>query len=548
MMERIFTRFGADWHQFRTMLALSIRLDFREHRGIGGHHRRLSPIVWSLIFYSIMGFSLAVSLLPKATLFLYSFLILAYSMVMIVFAVILEFGNTLVVPEDTEVLAFRPLSSRTYFLARFFNLLFYVLFMGTALCLIPSLVGMAVQGSRWMFPLIFFPIALVADLASAAFVVVVYTGLLKAMPYERFKDGLAYIQTGFAFFMFFSYQFIPRLSREFIQQGAEVSGAWLYAVPPAWFAAGVQIFFGQNRNPNILLACMAVVATGFLFFFSFRKISLQYAQRIAQLQTTSKKQDKKKASSAPLKGSFQNRTALKLLRNPEAFAGFQLTSSMMKRDRWVKISTYPVLAFPLAFLAAAILEGELADPLSASSFEFFNLSSMVIFFIFFMIYSLLMGVCWANDWEASWIYHVAPLVSPGRFYQGVKWAFLVRLILPFFVLLGVIYCTQILLLHGIQYAFSLFIFGLVAFSVGSFFIREYPFSQKREKGERTRQLTFLLLVLPFFIVTWTIPHWTYRSSAGWWLTQFGMVLLFLYLESLAVKKIDRRLRRKEFFA
>ncbi len=547
-MNWLFQKFGADWNQFKTLLSISILTDFRGHRTIGRQHRKLSPLVWTLIFYGIMGLSLAASLVPRAKVFLFSLLILTASMVMMAFAVILEFGNTIINPEDTDVLAFRPISSRTYFLAKLCNLLFYILLIGTALCLFPSLIGIAVSGSEWVFPLIFFPVAMIANLVAASFIILIYTGLLRVLPYERFKDILAYLQIVFTFLLFFSYQLIPRLSEKFIHEGTDVSGTWLYAVPPAWFAGSVQVLLGRNRPIDSWLALTAFTATILLFFVSFRRISLQYAHQIANLQTT-KNKGKIKSYGSNQKG-FLNSLSRKFLPTGEALAGFQLTSSMIKKDRSVKMTLYPILGLPLAFLALAIIDNSITDPFVRGSFleKLHDMSYIVIFFIFFVCYTLQNGLLYAQEWEASWLYRVAPITSPGRFYQGVKTALLLRLILPFFLLLGFIYSIKIPLIHSIQHTVSLFLSGLVVFSAVSFLIKDYPFSKKREKGERTQQFVVLLFIMPFFALAVLVQNLFYRSNLAWWTAQIGFTILFFVLESITVKRLDSVLKHREFFS
>jgi len=550
MMARFFQWLGADWDHFRALLRISIQIDFRGSWGREGHRRRLSPILRSMIFYVIMGGSLAGSLVSRTTPFLFSLLTLAYSMVMMAFGVILEFGNAIINPDDADVLVHRPIRSRTYFLAKLGNLLFYVLLMGTALCLLPSLLGIWVPGCGWTFPMAFFPMAVVANLATACFVVLIYTGLLRVLHYERFRDVLAYLQMGLAFVIFFSYQFIPRMGREFIQMGTDVSGAWLLITPPAWFAGGVQILLGAQRSIDIQLLLIGVVVTLFLALFSFRRISLQYASQIAEQRTVSGSKKKGTVGGGKVRREgWVGRWVGRLLRSPEAVAGFQLTSKLMQRDRSVKMGIYPVFGIPLAVLLLAVLENELMDPFAHGPFSGQDkVSAVVVFFVFFMIYFFLMGMTYSREWEAAWVYHATPIGSPGRFYRGVKMAILLRLMVPFFVVLGLIYVTRIPPVHCIQHAISLFLFGLVAFSAVSFVVKAYPFSQKRERGERMQRFSFLFFVMPFLGMTILLQTVAYKNNLIWWVTQGGLLILFFVSEKLVVKRLDRILRHKEFFA
>ena len=550
MINRIFQNFGIDGNQFKVLMRISIRMDFRAHQGLGTQRRRLSPIFRSLIFYSIMGGSLAVSLIQRTTPFLFSLLTLTYSMAMMAFAVILEFGNTIISPDDGEILSHRPIGSRTYFLAKLSNLLFYVLLIGSALCLFPAFLGLLIRGVPWSFPLIFYPMAMMANLASASFVVLIYTGLVKILPTERFKDVLAYIQMGFTFLLFLSYQIIPRLTREFLVNDSEVSGIWLYLIPPSWFAGSVQVLMGLGRSMDIQLSFMAVVVTLGLVLFSFRRISLQYAHHISNLQTDTRSKLKAAPTGpAAAKEGFLNNLMRKIVRTPESAAGFRLAMNMIRFDRSVKMAMYPVFGFPLAFLLLAVVEGEFLDPFVNPPFSGENnMSTMVIFFIFFMVYFFVIGMVNHKEWEASWLFHVAPIASPARFYRGVKISIFFRLIFPFFILLGVIYCTQIPFIHGLKYVLSLFLFALVAFSAITFFIKDFPYSRKPMKGDRIQRFSFLLFVMPFFLLTLFIQAIVLLVPILWWIEQMMMLLLFIILEMIAGKRLNRRLIRKEFLS
>jgi hypothetical protein len=547
MIEKLFKKIGADWDQFKTLLSLSIRMDFRV-RGEGTKKRKISPVFRSLIFYGFMGLFLAISLVTKVTPFLYSLLILTYSMVMMAFAVILEFSNTLLDPDDVDILSHRPVRSRTYFLSRLCNLLFFILLMSTTLCFVPSIFGMFVNGSSWRFPLIFFPVAIIANLVSASLVVLFYTGLLRLIPYERFKDIIAYLQIGFSFIIFLLYQLVPRMSREFIQEGVDIYSNWLYAIPPAWFAGSVQVLMGLNRGMDSNLTVLALCMTIVLVCFSFKRISLQYTELIANLRTKSfsKKPNRAVWTRKIEKGLSIHRIG-SMFRTPEIKAGFYLTSHLLKKDRYVKMGIYPVFGGPLAIIFLAIVQKELTDPFVERPFSGQSgLSGMISFFIFFMSYFFLKGITFSRDWEASWIFYSAPLKSPGRFYQGVKLTIFLRLLLPFFLIFGLIYSTQIPVIHSVKHTLSLFLLGLAAFSTVSLLIKEYPFSRKRERGEGSQRFAFLIIVFPFFTMALLIQTFMYKSSTGWWVIQCGLICLVLILEIIARKKLDRTLTSYEF--
>ncbi len=540
MIGRVFQALDADWEQFKAMLVTSIRMDFRGQPGPGGK-RRLSPVTRSLIVVAIMGTALAAGLMNRATPFFYALLILSYSMVMTAFSVILELGQTLINPEDGDVLSHRPVTSRTYFMARLTNLLFYIAIIATSMCLIPSALGPAVRGNTWTFIPVFFLVSLIANVTTGAAVLLLYTALLRMMRYERFKDVIAYLQIGFAFILFFVYQLIPRISMTAFVNERTLSGKWLYALPPAWFAGAVQFILGETGMRVTALAAVAGFSSLLLWVFSFRRISLDYARLISELQTASEPAPRIRNEASRSVRRFREWNAHIDMQN-----GYRFVLTQMRRDRTVKMALYPIFGMPLAVTALTILEGGLADPfINVSWGAQGGYTPMIQFFIFFMIYFFIRGLSYSSNWEAAWIFHTAPIRSPGSFFQGVKLAVFFRLLVPFFFILSGLYCLQIPIVHALKHMATLFLFGLVAFSAVSLMIREYPFSKKRERGERAQRFAFLFFVAPFFGAAFFLQTLAYRTMLGWVLLQGSLFLIFIILEVIGSRFLNTRLGNLE---
>lgn len=545
MMERFFRSLGVDWHQFKALLVVSIRMDFRTQQKGGIKHRKRSPIFHSLFFYGLMSFSLASGLAARASLSFFSLLMVTYSMVMVMFAVILEFGNIIIQSDDADVLLHRPIGSRTYFFAKYCNFLFYIVLISMASSFFPSLIGLFIQGASWIFPFVFLSVTIIANITAASFIVWIYTGLLKILKVELFKDILVYVQIGFAFLIFLVYQLIPQVVGESHSFG--ISGKWTYFTPPAWYAGIIQMLTEKSNQVVQHAAFIGLMVTVMLIFLSFRKISLQYARLISDMQTSSESlsiQSTQKCITS--RTGFLNPWIKKVLQHSESVAGFFLASHMIRHDRFVKMSIYPVFGIPFAVIALAIIEKRMVDPFVVESVsELGGMSSVIVFFVFFMIYSFMTSMANSSDWEASWLYQIAPVQSAGRLYRGVKLALLLRLIFPFFILLGVVYCVQIPWIHGFQYTLSLFFTALVGFSVCTFFIQDYPFSVKRERGEGSRRFSLLLFVIPFLGLTLLFQQTAYKSRLTWGIVQVGLLVLFIVLEYLSEKRLNRKLKYRE---
>ncbi|MFO7891918.1 MAG: hypothetical protein R6V04_16450 [bacterium] len=542
MIKNFFDPLGIDWFQFKHLLLVNIKMDFRENRGIGTRKKKkISPLISSLIFYAGMGLILAANLVTKVDPFMYSVLILAYTMVMSGFSVILESGNSILNPDDWDVLTHRPVNSKTYFLAKVSNLLFYVILITSAMCILPALLGIGVRGNTLFFPFIFIPVSYMASITTASFVILIYTLLLQKINYQKFKDIIAYFQIGFSLLLFLFYQMIPRLGNEFFLTDKTNFKPWFYLMPPAWFTGIIHLFYDQTENINYQLGLIGICISIIFILFAFKKISLQYTALIANSNAATVSSYPGKTKTFLIKGeNIFLHFIRSFLKDPESAAGFDVTTAMCKKDRSVKMGIYPLLGIPLAFLGLAIFENEFKDPLIHGLFPGQGITLLIIF-IFMMMYSLTMLMKYSNDWEASWIFRLAPIESAGKLYQGVKYAIFIRYILPFFLLLFIVYSVFIPPLHAMHFVLSLFLFCLFFNSLISFQINTYPFSEKRQKGERMRRFTFIIFVGPMFGLYALLYTYIFKEFTYWLIGQIIILSLWRLFENLSVKKIDKNL-------
>ncbi len=543
MIKYFFDHLGIDWLQFKTLLTTSVKIELRENKGIRGRHKKISPLLSSLIFYAGMGLILAGNLITKVNPFIYSMLIITYTMMMSGFCIILEFGNSILNPDDWDILIHRPINSKTYFLAKLFNLLFYIMLITSAMSILPALLGIGVQGNNLFFPIIFIPVSYIANITTASFIVLIYTLLLRKINYQKFKDLIAYLQIGFSLVLFLFYQIIPRLSSEIFIRGEKNLQTWYYIIPPAWFSGIIHMFHAQASNIHFHLALIGICISIIFILFSFKKISLQYAGLIANINAETISNPSGKTKKIVSKGrNFILRFIRNFLKNTEVTAGFDLTTAMCKNDRSIKMGVYPLLGIPIALLGLAILENEFKDPIIHGLFPGKGIPIFIVF-IFMMMYSITMLMKYSNDWEASWIFFITPIVSPGKFYQGVKCAIFIRYILPFFLILGVIYSIYIPILHVLHFLISLLLFCLLLNAIVSFQINTYPFSEKRQKGERIRRFTFIIFVGPVFGLFALLYTFIFNNFPFWLIGQIAIISLWKLFENLSVKKIDLNLTK-----
>jgi len=532
------------WQQLRALLSVNIKMDFRGHRAYGQRLPKLSPLAWNLIMYTFMSGFLSLKLVLDTDPSQTTFLLLSYSMVMTFFAVLMETGHTLVNPEDSEILVFRPLHPKVYFTAKLLNIAFYVFLITLSLGLLPSITGSFQFG--YAFGFITFPLLFLANLWSTAFVILIYAGLVKILPYQRFKDTLAFVQMGFAFILFFVYNLIPRVAWQSLNTTQFTKNNWLIIFPSTWFAGLTHALFGSPNSADWLLASLAIGSFALLILGTFKRLSFSFSQKLLLLQSDTAAEE----TSLPGKSSpfslLEQRLAGFFLRSKEALAGFRLSSLFLKRDRSVKLSIYPLLGFPLAFLALALFENESQSLFTSSSFK--ESTIMIhgsIIFLFLMIYSLLKGMTFTSDWEASWIYSVAPLQSPGRLFQGIQFTILLKLMIPFFIVYGIAYSLIVSASNGLFFTIQLFALSVLGLTIAPFLIKEYPFSQKRQKGEGTRSFVMIIFIMPFWGLSLLIQKLAARFSWGLWVSLIFLLGIACIMERLSIGRLNRILSTKE---
>ena len=108
---KIFAFFGVDEIQFRTLLRIGFLIDLRGSAQTATPGRATdSPLKSSLILYVVY----SAVLTPLAFLFpaaLYARFMMFFGMALLGMIMLVDFGVTLVVPDDMVILAWRPISS-----------------------------------------------------------------------------------------------------------------------------------------------------------------------------------------------------------------------------------------------------------------------------------------------------------------------------------------------------------------------------------------------------------------------------------------------------
>jgi ABC-2 type transport system permease protein len=520
-----------DGGQLKALVRVSLLSEWRQQQRKTAKKFKIPVLIRSLIFYLIMGFSLGISLINRAPPLLYTLLCYAYFMIMTGFAVIMEGSQVLLIPEDLDVLMHRPLSSSTFFLARLLHMMVFILIFSAGLCFGPAVVTFFYPETPQIFPLVFWGLSHLVVLFTAAGMMLLYTWMLRVIRFEKLKSFVYIMQFVFTLILILVYQFIARSGWESSATRFQIDQSWVKWLPPGWFT----LIIGSIIQPGTQLSFFVFIVIGAAVVsmaIGFQRLSVSYMQDVSLLSLHVSEKKRHSTYALPTRSVWTH-----LFPDSENRAGFFLALQILRRDKLVKMTILPTIAIPLVILLWGLIEGDIQDPFT---FPVTGQGStpiqMLPFFIAFMFFMIMRGALYSQDWEAAWIFQSAPIESPKRFIHGVQQGLITGAVIPFYLILLVILCFRFNPIHALQHTLFLFCLGMAFLAILNLKENEFPFSKKRERGERIGGFTFMLWLIPFQIVTYLLQMIAYTHQRNWWITLAGLIVLWQVLVLISKRR------------
>jgi hypothetical protein len=497
------------------------------------------PLVLALITYGVMGTLIASALATRGDLFIYLLFTLGAAMFLTALTVIMEYSAVVVHPDDFEIIAHRPVSPATYFWAKVGNLLFYVTLTAVALGLAPAIIGSATFGDGAVFGAVYLPVAVIACACVAAAAVLFYTVALRILGHERLTSTITYFHTAATVVLVLGYIFLPRALESDPTALTIQRGWWIFAVPPAWFAAVVELLTKGSVAGNVPLAALAAASTAVVAVAAANTISLDYSRRLAELASSAGPTSRKEEERS-IRSRGASRLAALLCRTEIEGAGFELMARYMRRDRRLRSRIYPAFGLPLAAYLYGLLSrgpmspfapGDPDTPLAARELLGFYSVFMTFFFASTMTQS--------EEWQASWIFYAAPIESRAALLIGARKLVIGRFIVPFFIVLGLLLLILMPPVDAVVFTLILLLLTLLAFSILSLAAPHPPLSQAPEKTRHARQMALFLILGMFMSALVAVQRVVALAPRGAW----ALIVVLALLAGLADAVLRRRLRK-----
>ena len=269
---------------------------------------------------------------------------------------------------------------------------------------------------------------------------------------------------------------------------------WHVFIPPLWYGATFDLAMYQNfTGPLIALAVLGFVIP-VIAIFLYARLMPSFERNLEKLLSDSGKERKR--------NWLENMWATVTCRSKEERLFFRFAMTMMRKEREFKLKVYPgigmALVFPFIFIFIQLSDRSLADISTGRTFLF-------IYFCNFLIPMTVHMLKFSGSYKGSWLLKAAPIKNQSAAYSGALKAFLVKLYLPVFLLLGIVF-TWIFSLNVIPELVAVLLGGILQTLITYKMINNetYPFSNSFEFAQETDG--FKMFLLSIFTGVFVIAH------------------------------------------
>lgn len=515
----LYTKLGVDYEKMRIILKIKLTLDRRRTSTIMGSSNKKdeeseNSFVYALIMYGIIGAFIGIIILSSSNA-MFSFSI-AFGMFMffVLTSFISDFSNVLLDVRDKNVIGTKGVNNKTIAAAKVTHICYYIFLISLALSWL-SIIGMFRFGI--LTGILFLGELIVADILMIVITALIYLFILRFFNGEKVKDIINFVQIGLTIVMTIGYQFLGRMFNVFDLKIVYKSRIWNLLLPPMWFAAPLYAVNGGEIDKIIIMLITLAFIVPIIAIILYLKNISKFEDSLSKLNSV-RNNEKEKS-----KGVFY-RFGRWTCRNNEEKAAYNLSVSVMKREREFKLKAYPNLGFIIIFPILFIFiftnnyEGIESIPLSMS---------LNIYWFILMIPSILMTLQYSNDYKAAWIYESVFIKDTANIYRGVYKALIVNLLLPLYLVESVIF-TVIFGIQVLGILIIVFIFLLI-FIVAQHLLGKLrlPFTTKAGVVDNGSNLLNILLGMILVGVAATINYFLLSNIIA--MIVYGIALLIVAL-------------------
>lgn len=487
----VFQWIGVDYPVMRRILQVKLTMDDRKPPTFQNTNKpqkeTKNGYIKSLWIYVLFGLVL-ILFMGSGDNYIFQ-LSIAFAMIMflVMTTLISEFSSVLLDVRDRAILSTKPVSERTINAAKLLHVCIYLGYLTIALAGIPLAVTFVKQGL--LFGLLVLAMIVLIDLLVVVFTAILYIAILSFFDGEKLKDMINYVQIGLALAMMVGYQVLVR-AFEFTDLTYTVEPAWWHAVlVPMWFAAPFEVVFNGSRDAVLIVLTVLAIVVPFIAIWLYVKLIPTFERNLEKLLSTSKSKVEKRNKLKELVLSV-------ICRSKEERTFYRFAGIMMRQERDFKLKVYPSLGFaiviPFVFMFNSVSSGDV--DFATSKLYYF------IYFSLFVIPTAVVLLAQSAKYKAAWIFHMFPLADFSTLRKGTLKAFLFKLFVPLFVVMGIVF-TVLFGLRIVPDLIGVFLASLL-YTLISYVMtgNELPFTQPSGQVDTGQGVKTLLLLIPLAMI------------------------------------------------
>ncbi len=525
---------GADYGQWRGLVRPLMNLSYRQlqdrmRRGALGS--KASPVAWfaivMMLFFGLMLANLAARL-PNA--FSLNLTVLTLVAVTMFYFLLQDFRAVAVTPQDYEVLGHRPVSPRTYLLARLTVIMAQQAIM-TALLAGPSAL---ICGFRFGWPpaLSLFLAALLLVLCGVLLAISTFATVIEKTGGKWLARALTWVQLAML-----ALYLGPLLFERWVTALMEGVGVgpqgWLLALPTAWFAGLASLASGEFTAGAWACLLGVLGSSAGLAWFARDKLSLASAQKFGSMAGASEK-DNSRRRFAP-----RRRWGMGRFGPAAALAWGQLRHDMKLRMRVIVVLPVCAVYFVVSLRMPGSMDPFVPGPGPLGALGLLGVHASVLIAPAWLLEQLYTS----ESWRAAWIFFATP-AERARLAARVRHFVTLCFFLPYLVLAAIGLAWRFEdAWHGVVHALLLGGLGVLVMQVAQFLWPRLPFALSHNRPG-TRATTVVTLLGGFVLAAAMAFYSPFAYARPAWATGtfVAVALCVAGMERILPARLNRKLR------
>jgi hypothetical protein len=529
-----------DVRKVRTLGKLLLKL---ETRSKNGSNRKLLLLN---ISYLLPGVFLPWLLLKQntdPTGFEFAFLTFLFYSLILSFTIITELDNLIISKTEADLLTSMPIDDGLLVRAKMYMITRYLIFLCIPLLMPASIYYYAIINS---IPRTFLYLAsgFMLCFFTVNILILVYSAALRIFRSKKLSSYTLAFQLLMVFAMIIGYQFIsfgitgkPGSSAAGYIHSLQAKGILDY-FPQSWFAL---IAARNNYVPGLELILKLMLPL-FICYMSYFTLKIYLVENYSYIREKFLSSKYFEAGAAKEKSGFFLFNMLGdfvqnvYLRSNLERSSFGLIRSLYRSDKTVKLAIIPMIIIPIGLALFALITNQLPAPFAKNYYEtkpVFHIS--ILLCVLVVLNTAILGVKVTNYAGVSWVYDSYPVTSRKHFKNGFRKFFVIYVILPVCILLGIMFLFKIPADQALIHTVFIFAAANLYNSVFNLLSRALPFTKENTLVNSLQRMTSILFPLLYGILIIVLQLFAYRSflsavvtilalfTITFWINYFGFV-------------------------